>query len=128
MLPLLCRVLRQIVQCIKPIADVMVLLFFMVAIFALAGEMCHIAYLHITILQWPPYIDIHSLLSLSISLGYYLFADIDPTVCYTALLYSHHNLTRTIYYVTLMCNAIYSTFICYALIFTVFQQLSQVIC
>lgn len=32
------RVLRQIVQCIRPIADVMILLFFMVAVFALAGQ------------------------------------------------------------------------------------------
>ena len=31
------RVLRQIIQCLKPILDVIVLLFFMVAIFALMG-------------------------------------------------------------------------------------------
>ena len=31
------RVLRQIIQCLKPILDVMILLFFMMAIFALMG-------------------------------------------------------------------------------------------
>ena len=35
---LCCRVVRQIFQCLKYIIDVMLVLFFLIAVFALVGE------------------------------------------------------------------------------------------
>lgn len=71
----LFRVLRQIIQCLKPILDVLILLFFMMAIFALMGESMY-ACMHACTneLTFCPF------------LGYYLFATVDPTVCHVTIM------------------------------------------
>ena len=75
------RVLRQIFQSLKVIVDVILLLFFVVAFFALIGQF----EFEIRITHCDSLISRTNCFSLSAA--YYLFADADPTVSQNRVLF-----------------------------------------